>query len=219
MSTVLYGVGLSPFVRKVRLALELKGMQFEHNQVTPFSDDKPAEFVENSPLGKIPLLKIDDIYIPDSAVILSYLERTRTDTPLLPNDDALVARALWFEAYMGSQMVPSIGGHLFVEQVLAPAVFGRESNVEEMELAKNVEIPAIFDYLEGQLDNDFLVGQTPGHADVCVGGSFISMLHCDFQCDASQWPKTAAYIDRLMAVPAFETVRNEEVAILNSLAG
>jgi glutathione S-transferase len=214
MSIVLYGAGLSPYVRKVRLALALKGLDYELIPVIPQSDDKPEEFVKNSPLGKIPLIHIDDFYLADSSAILSYLERSRPDTSLLSDDPKLAAKAMWFEAYASSHMTSVIGGHLFAELILAPAFFNRPSNQEEIELAKTVEIPEIFDYLESVLCADYLLGNTLGHADICVGGSFVTMGHCGVGCDAAKWPKTSAYIDRLMSDPVFSPIISDEQQFL-----
>ncbi|NND82376.1 MAG: glutathione S-transferase family protein [Gammaproteobacteria bacterium] len=219
MSIKIYGAMLSPYVRKARLALGFKGLEYETIPVIPLGDDQPEEFKANSPLGKIPLAYIDDIWLPDSSVILAYLERTRPDPALLSDDPKLAARALWFGEYMASKMVPVVGGHLFAELILAPNLFNRESNWEEIELAKNVEIPEIFDYLETQLESDFLVGDDFGHADLCVGGAFLTMRHCEVACDASRWPKTAAYIKRVHALPLFEQTFAEEMAFRSAMVG
>ena len=217
MSITLYGANLSPFVRKVRMALEYRNLDYELVPVIPNADDKPAEFVANSPLGKIPLAKIDNLWLPDSSVILAYLERAHSDQPLLSDDPAQAARALWYEAYAGSHMTSVIGGHLFAELILAPLLFKRESNKEEIELAKSQEIPAIFDYLESQLHSDYLVGDTLGHADICVGSPLVTLQHCNVECDASRWPKTAAYIKRFTSDPAFADIINEEKNFLAAI--
>lgn len=219
MSITIYGIGMSPFVRKVNFALGVKGLEYENITVMPIGDDAPPEFKENSPLGKIPLANIDGNWLPDSSVILAYLEKTRTDVPLLSDDAGEMARALWFEEYADSHMVSVMGGHLFAEVVLAPVFFNRESNLEEIELAKNEEIPAIFDYLESQLNSDYLVGDTIGLADISVCSPLVSMLHCDVMCDASRWPKTAAYIDRLTAHPVIAAGIAEEKAMMSAMLG
>lgn len=219
MSIKVYGASLSPYVRKVRLALALKQLDYEQIQVIPMGDDQPQEFKDNSPLGKIPLLFIDDIWLSDSTAILAYLERSRSATPLLSSEPKLAAQAIWFEQYAVAPMTPAISGHLFAELILAPAMFKRESNQEEIELAKTVEIPAIFDYLESQLSSEYLIGDAVGHADICVGTHFFTLAHCGVSCDAGRWPKTAAYIDRLMSNPVFAPIFKQEQQALAAMAG
>ncbi|MBT8148549.1 MAG: glutathione S-transferase family protein, partial [Gammaproteobacteria bacterium] len=167
--------------------------------------------------GKIPLANIDGIWLPDSSVILAYLERAHSDPPLLSDNAAQAARALWYEEYADSHMVGVIGGHLFAELILAPLFFKRESNQEEIELAKSHEIPAIFDYLESQLQSDYLLGDALGHADICVGSPLVTLQHCKVECDASRWPKTAAYIKRVTSDRAFTGIINDEKDFLAAI--
>jgi glutathione S-transferase len=66
---------LCPFVQRAAIALEEKGVAFERINVD--LGDKPDWFLAISPLGKVPLLKVDDAVIFESAVILEYLEETQ----------------------------------------------------------------------------------------------------------------------------------------------
>ena len=206
----LYGVHLSPYVRKVRLALAFKGIEYEHIPVIPFGPDQPPEFTQNSPLGKVPLLKADDTWLPDSSVICGWAQREVPVPSLFPTDNLLAARASWYEEYADSHMVAVIGGHLFAEIVLAPAIFKREPIQADIDKAIGTEIPGIFDYLEGELTGDYLVGDSLSLADISVCGVFVSMHHCQHQCDAARWPKTSAYIDRIHNAELFTKLIEEE---------
>lgn len=74
---------LCPFVQRAAIALEEKGVKFE--RITVDLANKPAWFLAISPLGKVPLLKVGDAVIFESAVILEYLEETQP-SPLHPAD-------------------------------------------------------------------------------------------------------------------------------------
>ncbi len=50
MSLTLYGAPLSPFVRKVRLLLAEKGLDYQLEAIAPFG--QPAWYREISPLGR-----------------------------------------------------------------------------------------------------------------------------------------------------------------------
>ncbi|KGK00486.1 glutathione S-transferase family protein [Thalassotalea sp. ND16A] len=206
----LYGVELSPYVRKVRLALAFKGLDYQQIPVFPFMEDKPVEFVDNSPLGKIPLFASDDNFITDSAVIIAYLERAYPQPALLPSDDIAAARALWFAEYASSKMVEVIGGHLFAEVILAKQFFNREPIQTDIDKAITTEIPEICTYLENELSSNFLVGDSFTLADLCVGAMFLMMHHCQQRCDASKWPKVAAYIERVHGSKLFCDLQVEE---------
>jgi glutathione S-transferase len=211
----LYGVILSPFVRKVRLALDYKNIEYEKIPVMPMAGmEKPPEFEANSPLGKVPLLRVGDDYISDSSVICAWLEREHSQPQLLPVDNIAAARALWFEEYADSQMVPVIGGHLFAEVVLAKAVFGRDPIQDDIDTAITTEIPAIFNYLESQLSSDYLVGDRLTLADIGVGSLFLTLSHCGYEWDENLWPKVVAYAQRLMNSEIFATALEEEQQVL-----
>jgi glutathione S-transferase len=72
---------LCPFVQRAAIALAEKGVRFERINVD--LANKPDWFLAISPLGKVPLLKVGDAVIFESAVILEYLEETQPD-PLHP---------------------------------------------------------------------------------------------------------------------------------------
>ena len=67
----LLGVNGSPYVRKVRIVLEEKRIDYDHVLVSPSS----AEVTQANPLSKIPTLICDDGKpLFDSSVIVEYLD-------------------------------------------------------------------------------------------------------------------------------------------------
>lgn len=69
----LIGSLTSPYVRKVRIMLAEKGVDFEFTNDPPFSPDTRVARV--NPLGKVPALILDDGFILfDSRVIVEYLD-------------------------------------------------------------------------------------------------------------------------------------------------
>jgi glutathione S-transferase len=74
---------LCPFVQRAAIALEEKGVTFQRINVD--LANKPDWFLAISPLGKVPLLKVGDSVIFESAAILEYLEETQP-SPLHPAD-------------------------------------------------------------------------------------------------------------------------------------
>ena len=110
----LYGVALSPFVRKAMLALEHKGISYDNEPTFP-GDTSPA-FRAISPLGKVPVLEHDGFAIPDTSVICRYLERIHPDQALYPSDPQAEAQVLWLEEYADSRLVEACAG-LFRERV------------------------------------------------------------------------------------------------------
>ncbi|NWH08143.1 MAG: glutathione S-transferase family protein [Alphaproteobacteria bacterium] len=78
---------LSPFCRKVRLALAEKRIEFELRAEKPW--EQRPEFLELSPAGTVPVLIEDNgLVIPNSTVICEYLEEAYGAVPLLPKPAA-----------------------------------------------------------------------------------------------------------------------------------
>jgi glutathione S-transferase len=90
----LYSAVLCPFVHRVQLTLREKGVPFESIAIDP--QNKPANFLEISPYGKVPVLKHGDNRIWESAIINEYLEEAFPEPPLLPKEPIQRAQArIW----------------------------------------------------------------------------------------------------------------------------
>jgi glutathione S-transferase len=75
----------SPYARKVRIALQEKGLPFELMTEVPW--DSTTSTPRYNPLEKLPVLILEDgSTVYDSSFILQYLELKYPETPLLPLD-------------------------------------------------------------------------------------------------------------------------------------
>ena len=93
MAMTLYGAPLSPFVRKVEIFLQLKGIECARNPVTPFA--LPEGYERINPLRRIPALEIDGRHLADSAVICRFLEDLYPEPALIPAEPWHKARTGW----------------------------------------------------------------------------------------------------------------------------
>jgi glutathione S-transferase len=97
---------LCPYVQRAVIALTEKGVPFERVDID--LANKPDWFLKISPLGKTPVLLVDDASIFESAVILEYLEETQPN-PLHPRDALTRAEHRgWIE--FGSAVLNDIAG-------------------------------------------------------------------------------------------------------------
>ncbi len=103
---VLVSHTLCPYVQRAVIALVEKGVAFERIYVD--LSDKPDWFKAISPLGKVPVLKVGEESLFESAAIVEYLEEVYPN-PLHPQDAVTRAR---HRAYMemGSNILNGIGG-------------------------------------------------------------------------------------------------------------
>jgi glutathione S-transferase len=201
---ILHGSNVSPYVRKVRVALAYKGIPYDDVQQVPFG--APPEYVARSPLSKIPCWEEGELILPDSSVILGYLEHKHPDPPLLPVDPATRARALWFEEYADTLVSVAVAG-VFFERFVKPAVFKQETNEAVVEAALTGAIPKILDYLTGCLgDDEYMVGGAFSLADIAITSSFVNFGIAGERVDEDRWPGFAAYVQRVHALPCYAPI-------------
>lgn len=222
MGLTLLGGNVSPYVRKVRVVLAEKGLDYELESVNPFSP--PDGWREVSPLGKIPALRDGKRVINDSSVICSYLERRFPEPALYPSDDYEHARALWFEEYADGGMVPVAGPKVFFPLVLKPLFGGGgEADPADEAVAQQTvseALPVFWDYLERELgDRPYLVGDGLTIADIAVASPFVNLRHAGYAPERARWPRLRAFLDRMHARPSFAKLIAEETPIFGKRAG
>jgi glutathione S-transferase len=216
MSLVVLGANASPFVRKVRVFLAEKGLDYELQQVNPFA--APAGWREISPLGKIPAFKDGDRILNDSSVICAYLERRFSDPALYPSEAYEYARALWFEEFADGGLVAIAGPKVFLPLVLKPLFGGKaEADPEDEAVAEKTlreDVAPLFDYLEREIgEKEFLVGGRLTIADVSLASPFVNLRHAGVAPERKRWPRLRAYVERLHARPAFAKLIAEEAPL------
>jgi stringent starvation protein A len=80
----LYDAPRCPFCARVRIALAEKGLAYE--TVVIDLSNRPAFLYELNPVGKVPVLDDDGFILPESDVIMEYLDDRFPEAPLLPPD-------------------------------------------------------------------------------------------------------------------------------------
>jgi len=200
-------------VRKVRVALAEKGLDYELEPVFPFNVS--PEFKKISPLGKIPVYQEDDYYLPDSSAILDYLEVKYPNPPLLPKDARERGRALFLEEFADSGIAAKGTGAIFFQRVVGPRFMGQPTDEAVVTKAINEDMPPLQDYLEGLLASggDFLVGGQFSIADIAITTQFVNLAHAQYTVDARRWTRLAAYLTKMFARPTFAKLIEEERAM------
>ena len=221
MSLVVLGGSVSPFVRKVRMVLAEKGLDYEHEQVNPFSP--PPGYRDISPLGKIPAFKDGDRSLCDSSVICAYLEKRFPTPALYPSDPYDYARALWFEEFMDGAVVSLLGPKVFFALVLKPLFSGGAAPDAETEaIAKKTfeeDAAPLFAYLEKELgDRDNFVGNSLTIADISVATALVNTRHAGFAPSRKQFPKLRAFLERMWSRPTLKKLIDEETPVFGKRA-
>ena len=90
----LYDFPRSPRVRKVRIVLAEKGLQYEKVTIDlTKGEQKTPEYLAINPYGKVPALQDNGTTVYESTVIMEYLNDAYPDPALLPADLGQRARA------------------------------------------------------------------------------------------------------------------------------
>jgi len=204
------GSYVSPYVRKVLACMALKGLAYEIDPITPFFGDEAFERL--SPLRRIPVLVHDDLVLTDSSVICAWLDEEYPDRPLLPAAPADRARARWLEEYADTRLGDVFIWGIFYQQRVHPAVFGEPGDQARIERTLAEDVPAVLDYLEGQLPAaGFLFGEI-GLADISIASFLRTASYVDFAIDAARWPRAAAFVQRALDHDCFAALLPFELA-------
>ena len=198
------GSYVSPYVRKVLACLNLKGLAYEIDPITPFFGND--EYERLSPLRRIPVLVDGDVSISDSSVICAYLDEAYPDRPLLPPDVRDRARARWLEEYADTRLGDLFIWGLFYQKVVRPLVWNEPTDEERVRTTVAEGLPRELDYLERELpEAGFLFGDI-GLADIAVASFFRNGAYAGFEPDPARWPVTAAFVERALAHPCLASL-------------
>jgi len=210
---ILYGSSLSPYVRKVLAYAGEKGIELDL-QPTGFPNPT-AEYLEASPFKKMPALRDGEYTLADSSAIIHYLEAKFPEPKLIPTDPQPRGRTIWFEEFADTVLV-SCGAKIFFNLIVAPRFLGRPGDDEAARQAELNDLPPILDYLEHTVpgDDGYLVGDALTLADLAVAGPFANFRHTNTRVDPERYPRTVAYVDRILARPSLAPWIERETAML-----
>jgi glutathione S-transferase len=208
------GSYLSPYVRKVLVCLERKKVAYEIDPIVPFFGDD--RFAKLSPLRRVPVLIDDQVTLSDSTVICEYLEERHPEPPLLPRGAAPRARARWLEEFADTRLGDVFVWRLFNEVVIKPFVWGEKTDRAAVARTLAEDVPQVLDYLEAELPADgFLFGDL-AIADASIACFFRNAAFARFQVDAARWPRTAAFVARVLATEPFQCLAPFEDRMLRT---
>ena len=210
---ILYGSSLSPFVRKVLAFAGEKGVELEL-QPTGFPSHSP-EYLEASPFKKMPALRDGDFTLADSSAIIHYLEAKFPEPALIPAGPELRGKTIWFEEFADTILV-ACGAKIFFNRIVGPRFMGRPCDEEAVQSAELNDLPPILDYLEKVVPDEggYLVGEGLTLADLAVAGPFANFRHTGTKVCPERYPRTVAYVDRILARPSLAQWVERETAYL-----
>jgi glutathione S-transferase len=134
---------LCPYVQRAVIVLSEKNITHERTYID--LANKPDWFQAMSPLGRVPLLEIEDTVLFESQVIAEYLDET-TPGSLYPDDALDKARhRAWIE--FGSETLAAIGGFYNAEDATSFS-------------AKRVTLRYKFERINEEIAGPYFAGET-----------------------------------------------------------
>ncbi|KAK6231333.1 hypothetical protein SCA6_001406 [Theobroma cacao] len=150
-----FGAWGSPFSRRVELALQLKGVQYEYIEEDVLKNKSPLLLKYNPVHKKIPVLLHNGKPIAESLVILEYIEETWKGNPILPEDPYDKAMARFWANFVDEKCLP----------VLRKAGWSQESEREKVVEEACECLKTLESALRGKR---FFGGDTVGMVDIAA---------------------------------------------------
>ncbi|KAH9675501.1 glutathione S-transferase DHAR3 [Citrus sinensis] len=180
-------LGDCPFCQRVLLTIEEKHLPYDMKLVD--LGNKPEWFLKISPEGKVPVIKLDEKWLPDSDVITQSLEEKYPDPPLrTPPEKASVGSKI-FSMFIGflKSKDPSDGS----EQALLN------------------ELNSFNDYIKE--NGPFIIGGKVSAADLSLGPKFyhleIALGHYKNWSVPDSLPHVKSYMKTIFSMDSFIKTR------------
>jgi maleylacetoacetate isomerase len=164
---VLYDYFRSSAAYRVRIALGLKGVDHDRAAVNLLEGEQKAKaYRARNPQGLVPALEIDGHLLTQSLAIITYLDSTRPDPPLLPADpaDAAHVRALALAVACDIHPLNNLRVLKYLSGPLAQPQSARDSWYRHW-IAEGL---AALEAMAAPRAGRFLFGDAPGLADICL---------------------------------------------------
>ena len=164
---ILYDYWRSSAAYRVRIALNLKGVDYESRPVDLREDaQKSAEYRALNPQGLVPMLEIDGHRLTQSVAIINYLDLRYPNQPLIPASAAERAHVVAMAMTIACDIHPL--NNLRVLKYLKNQLGHSQDEVDAWYRHWIVEgLPAL-EAMAAPGAGKFLFGNAPTGADVCL---------------------------------------------------
>jgi glutathione S-transferase len=183
---LLYDSPLSPFCRKVRMVLEYKHLSFQS-----IVNSTARDWGRFNRRAEIPILLHDDVVVLNSADIVTYIDESFPEIPVLPRDPRTRALARFWER-TADTLLDAIVTNMAIWTWAQ--IGSRPVGLLE---ASQAEIRDVYDDLERALRERRFVCDELTVADLALFPHLMAAWHLDLRCDPGRHPAVAAWQQRM----------------------
>ncbi|HEU4727826.1 MAG TPA: glutathione S-transferase family protein [Kofleriaceae bacterium] len=193
----LYDNGFSPFARKVRIALALKGI--EHEVVDGLARENHDRLAAINRRVEVPALDHDGVIVVGSSDIVAYLERVWPRPALYPESHAAWVHARAWERCADTLVDPiltNLSYWMWAERA--------DAMPDGMLDAARRDLEAVYQAIERDLGADgMLSGPDVAIGDVALFPHLTATRSLGVGHDAARFPRLHGWLGRLRAIDAF----------------
>ena len=198
----LFGYWRSSATYRVRIALALKGLDYDYAPVNLLKGEQKTDaYRAKNPTGLVPSLATEDgAVLNQSLAIMEYLEETHPDPSILPGSATTKANIRAIAATIACEAQPLM--NLRIQQYLKnEGGFDGDAVSAWLNTWPANAMGAVEDML-ARTAGDFCVGDTPSMADCCLVPQMFAAQR--FGIDISGFTKMNVVYERCQKHPAFE---------------
>ena len=201
---ILYHFWLSPFSRKVRIALYEKGLEVE--MVVEKYWDRRQDFLAMNPAGQVPVLtEPDGAVLSDSQAIVEYLEECHPEPNLMGHDPIDRAECRRLIAWFDGKFYNEVSEFLLREKLLK-RFMGMGEPRSDLIRAGRENIGYHLDYISYLVERrNYIGGETFSLADI-TAAAHLSCLDYLGDVPWEQYPSAKEWYARVKSRPSFRAI-------------
>jgi maleylacetoacetate isomerase len=185
---------------RVRIALNLKGIEYDRHPVNLLEDDqKSGEYRALNPQGLVPMLEIDGLKLTQSLAIMVYLDQRFPDPPLIPADPADGAHVRAMALAVACDIHP-INNLRVLKYLAGPLRLGEDERAAWYAHWITEGFTAI-EAMAAPRAGTFMFGDTPTIADICLVPQMFNARRFNVPVDA--FPTLLRADDNASRIEAF----------------
>ncbi len=197
----LFGYWRSSATYRVRIALEIKGLEYEYEPVNLLKGEQQSPtHLKRNPQGLVPAFETKEGHVlTQSTAIIEYLEERYPETPLLPADSERRAKARSIAATIACEAQPFM--NMRIQNYLKEKAEFDPAAMKEWLQHWSGGAMASVEALIGDNNEPFCVGDRPGMADAFLIPQVYGALR--FGIDLSKQPRLVSIFNRCNAMTPF----------------